>query len=175
MPQRISNYNSYHFTFGRALPFSLFLSVFTTIIFLAFASMVHAQSPFDGFELNATSTVRAIAVQADGKILVGGFFTTLSLDGPAAITRKYIARLNPDGRVDSSFDPTASHAVRAIAVQSDGRILVGGSFTSLAPNGSAIKRNYIARLNADGTVDATLTRRRIVKFMPLRSSLMGEF
>jgi uncharacterized delta-60 repeat protein len=141
--------------FGQRQPFSLFLKVITTIIFLVFASTVCAQSPIDGFELNATSTVRAIAVQADGKILVGGFFTTLSLNGPAAITRKYIARLNPDGRVDSSFNPTASHAVRAIAVQSDGKILIGGYFTSLSPSGSPIKRNHIARLNPDGSVDTT--------------------
>ena len=39
----------------------------------------------------------------------------------------------------------------SIAVQADGKILVGGCFTSIG--GQA--RNYIARLNADGTVDAT--------------------
>ena len=53
------------------------------------------------------------------------------------------------------FDPNADSAVRVVVVQSDGKTLIGGDFTSLSPNGgSAVTRNRIARLNPDGTVDA---------------------
>ena len=45
----------------------------------------------------------------------------------------------------------------SIAVQSDGKILAGGDFTTLAPNGgAALTRNYIARLETDGRLDQTL-------------------
>ncbi len=56
-----------------------------------------------------------------------------------------------------SFDPSASNEVFAIAVQADGKILAGGGFTMLAPNGGAtVTRNRIARLETDGRADQTL-------------------
>jgi uncharacterized delta-60 repeat protein len=107
------------------------------------------------FNPNANNGVFSIAVQADGEILIGGFFTTLSPNGGAAVTRNYIARLNPDGTLDASFNPNANSLVFSMAVQADGKILIGGSFTSLSPNGgAAVTRNFIARLNTDGTLDA---------------------
>ena len=52
------------------------------------------------------------------------------------------------------FDPNANGAVSRVAIQPDGKILVTGSFTSLAPNGGApAARHGIARLNANGTLD----------------------
>jgi uncharacterized delta-60 repeat protein len=92
--------------------------------------------------------VVAIALQTDGRILIGGFFTTF--DGTA---RNRIARLNSDGSLDTTFNigTGANSAVRAIAFQPDGRILIGGQFTTY--NGTA--RNNLARLNADGSLDAT--------------------
>lgn len=95
-------------------------------------------------------TVNAVAVQADGKILVGGNFTML---GGAA--RSSIGRLNADGSLDESFTPAvlqgaAPGMVHAIAVQSDGKILVGGQFTDLGGQ----RRVNIGRLNPDGSVDA---------------------
>jgi uncharacterized delta-60 repeat protein len=90
--------------------------------------------------------VYSLAVQADGKILVGGSFTTL--DGQ---TRNNIGRLNADGTLDASFNPDASSTVRSLAVQADGKILVGGDFTTLGGQ----TRNRIGRLNADGTLDAS--------------------
>src|SRR5688500_20394696 len=53
---------------------------------------VRAQSALDGFDPDANTLVRAIVVQPDGKIIIGGDFTTI---GGAA--RNRIARLNPDG------------------------------------------------------------------------------
>ena len=70
----------------------------------------------------------------------------------------YIARLNVDGTVDTSFVPAPiadnvklKPSVQSIALQADGRIVIGGQFTDVG-NGS---RNGIARLNADGSLDLT--------------------
>lgn len=90
--------------------------------------------------------VWTIAVQPDGKILVGGNFTTFN---GAPINR--IARLNTDGTLDSSFDPGLGFNdwVRAIAIQDDGNIIVAGQFTSF----NGVNANRLVRLNINGTID----------------------
>jgi uncharacterized delta-60 repeat protein len=90
--------------------------------------------------------VYAVNVLADGKILIGGNFT--SFNG-VAVNR--IARLNPDGTVDTSFNPGAGpdDDIIGFAVQPDGKIVIGGDFTHV--QGSL--RNRIARLEADGSLD----------------------
>lgn len=101
-----------------------------------------------GFDLNAGSPygldnlVRAILIDADGKILVGGDFTAPG---------NHIARLNSDGSVDTDFDAGsgADGAVTHLARQSTGHLIAGGSFTTLNGTGKA----GIARLSADGTLD----------------------
>src|SRR5207302_8515171 len=94
------------------------------------AAAVHGQSALDGFDPNANSTVFVVVVQPDGKILIGGAFTTLSPNGGATVTRNRIARLNPDGTLDTAFNPNANDIVWSMALQADGKILVGGMFTS---------------------------------------------
>jgi uncharacterized delta-60 repeat protein len=109
-----------------------------------------------GFNPKPNSDVYSVAVQPDGKILIGGAFTTLQPNGAGATTaRQYIARLNADGTLDTSFDPKANAAVSSVVVQANGKILLGGSFTTLQPNGAGAStaRQYIARVNADGTLD----------------------
>ena len=90
--------------------------------------------------------VYAVALQSDGKILIGGSFNSIG-----GVSRANIARLNADGTLDTTFAAidTLGQVVLAIAVQSDGKILIGGDFTSV----NGVARNYIARLNADGTLD----------------------
>ena len=96
----------------------------------------------------ANDRVYDLAVQQDGKILLCGKFTQVDGEG-----RRRIARLNPDGSLDSSFHPGrgANDRVFAIAVQGDGKILMGGLFTRLG----GARRSGIARLNADGSLDTT--------------------
>jgi uncharacterized delta-60 repeat protein len=92
--------------------------------------------------------VNTIAVQPDGKILVAGSFTT------AMQTSFYsISRLNADGSLDATFNPGTGPdgALKGIALQSDGKILVGGNFQYF--NGTF--RNGFARLHANGALDAT--------------------
>jgi uncharacterized delta-60 repeat protein len=104
---------------------------------------VHAQSALDGFDPNPNGFVFVVAAQRDGKILLGGTFTTVSPNGGAAVARNNIARLNPDGTLDTAFDPNANGWVRSIVVQPDGKILAGGAFTTI---GGQV-RNRIARLD----------------------------
>ncbi|MBI4826670.1 MAG: delta-60 repeat domain-containing protein, partial [Nitrospirae bacterium] len=91
------------------------------------------------------SSVNSIALQTDGKILIGGAFTTIG-----EITRNGIARLNSDSSLDAAFNPNANDFVSSIAVQADGKILIGGYFTTIG----GVTRNRIARLNSDGSLDA---------------------
>jgi len=98
----------------------------------------------DSLNPAANAQVNALAIQADGKILLGGAFTNVS-----GLTLNRIARLNPDGTLDTTFNPGASGNVQCLAVQPDGKILVGGSFTNL----SGQPRNYLGRLNTDGSLD----------------------
>jgi uncharacterized delta-60 repeat protein len=95
----------------------------------------------------ASSTVSAIAVQSDNRIVIGGLFTTFN-----GTTVNRFARLNSDGTLDTTFNTgtSASAEVRSIAFLADGRMMIGGSFTTY--NGTG--RNRIARINADGTLDA---------------------
>lgn len=139
--------------FSKVKTSALFL--FSVVVLLAGgAATARGQSALDGFDPNANGLIRVVVVQPDGKILIGGDFTTLSPNGGAAVPRNRIARLNPDGTLDATFNPNANSPVYAIAVQTDGKILAGGVFTTLAPNGgAAVARNRIARLNANGTLD----------------------
>src|SRR5437588_9634076 len=73
------------------------------------AAAVRGQSALDGFDPNANGTVYVLVVQPDGKILIGGAFTTLSPKGGEVLTRHHIPRLNPDGTLDTAFDPNANN------------------------------------------------------------------
>lgn len=99
----------------------------------------------------AGGVVKGMALQPDGKIVIGGAFTTVS-----DVTYNGIARLNTNGTIDTSFTPggvdiSGGKLVCATALQSDGKILVGGLFDSLAGQ----SRNNIGRLNADGSLDTS--------------------
>lgn len=72
----------------------------------------------------ADNRVTDIEVLPDGKIIVVGFFTAIN-----GVLRNRIARLNTDGTVDNSFNPNANADIYAVAVQDDGKLVVGGDFT----------------------------------------------
>jgi uncharacterized delta-60 repeat protein len=92
--------------------------------------------------------IRAIAIQSDGKILVGGDFQNYK-----GSTQNRLIRLNSNGTKDTTFDIGTGFNgdIRAITIQSDGKILVGGTFTTY--KGST--QNRLVRLNSDGTKDTT--------------------
>jgi uncharacterized delta-60 repeat protein len=112
---------------------------------LSSTSQVRAQFLLDDFDPNASDSVWVVVVQPDGKILIGGDFRTLSPNGGMPVARNCIARLNPDGTLDTAFNPNANgFAVWSIALQADGRMLVGGDFEAIGGQ----TRNNIARLDA---------------------------
>jgi len=104
---------------------------------------LHRQIRSDYFE---SGDYNSVATQKDGKIIVGGNFTTYL--GQEA---NRIIRLNTDGSVDTSFDIGTGfdNAVQTVVIQDDGKILVGGTFSTY--KGSVANR--IIRLNTDGIID----------------------
>lgn len=88
--------------------------------------------------------------QADGKLIVGGFYTTYQ-----GVSANRIVRLNTDFSIDTTFDyGTGFNAdVLTLAIQSDEKILVAGAFTSY----NGVSRNRIVRLNTDGSIDNTFS------------------
>jgi uncharacterized delta-60 repeat protein len=96
----------------------------------------------------ANGPVFAVAVQPDGRILIGGDFT--SVNGMAVTN---LARLNANGSVDVSFNlgSGANSTVRSLLVQTDGKILMAGSFTNYA--GAGVGR--VARLHSTGLLDSS--------------------
>jgi uncharacterized delta-60 repeat protein len=99
-----------------------------------------------GFDSNVT----ALALDSNGKIVVAGQFQTYN-----GSSRNRIIRLNTNGTIDTGFSIGTgfSSSVGAIAIQSDGKILVGGEFS--AYNGSTA--NQLCRLNSDGTIDSSFS------------------
>jgi len=107
--------------------------------------------PGNGLSSEVFSTVNSLALQVDGKVVIGGVFSKVD-----DIPRNNIARLNTNGSVDTAFAPNVGVAgagllagVNALALQSDDKILLGGDFTSVAGS----PRTNIARLNASGSLD----------------------
>jgi len=98
----------------------------------------------------ADSDIFGIAVQNDGKTIIGGLFTMY--DGTV---RNAIARLNVDGSLDHGFATGAGpdNWVQAILLRPDGKIIIGGNFTTY----DSVPRECLARLNADGSLDASFT------------------
>lgn len=95
---------------------------------------------------NTLERVYTLAVQPDGRVVIGGDFSIV-----ANARRQHVARLNADGSLDETFDPGFVYLQRvsAVALQPDGRVLIGGDFRSI----DGVSRNCIARLMSDGSLD----------------------
>lgn len=92
--------------------------------------------------------INHISLQPDGKMVVIGNFYTYN-----GVNRKYMARLNADGSLDTGFDIGSgpNDFLYALELQPDGKVIIGGAFTQF--NGTTRKR--LARLNADGSTDTS--------------------
>ena len=113
--------------------------------------------PDAGFEDNFITdapggTVKSLALQADGKILIGGDFEASWSGTP---TRTYLARLNRNGSHDTEFKPEPNSYVASIVVLPDGKILVAGGFTGFGA--VPVTRNRLARLDISGSPDSAFT------------------
>jgi uncharacterized delta-60 repeat protein len=132
---------------------------FFIVLFLSIVS-IYAQdgtqdptfNPADlGYTNGANSAVTASAIQPDGKVVVCGIFNMYG-----AHSRRGIVRINANGTIDTTFNPGTGIGddlsfVRDVAIQSDGKIIIAGNFTSY--NDYPVPQ--IARLNANGSLDTT--------------------
>ncbi len=123
---------------------------------IAFLSLsLFAQTLDQSFFPRITSTpiIGASALQTDNKLVLAGNF--ISIGSPTVLIAGGIARLNVDGSVDNTFTVgTGTEGeyklhINTISVQSDGKILIGGSFRQF--NGVSVGK--IARLNSNGSID----------------------
>ncbi|MBI4750696.1 MAG: SBBP repeat-containing protein [Acidobacteria bacterium] len=114
------------------------------------------------------------ARQVDGKIVVGGGFSQAEGQPHAGLVR-----LTSNGGVDTTFNPQVLSPgfiplVWTIALQSDGKIVIGGDFSLVNYEG----RQNIARLNSNGTLDTTFTaystaRVYVIAIQPDKKILVG--
>ena len=146
-----SKWSATHF---RALSFLLFIGALSNV---SSAAPGDVDLSFDAGS-GVNGTVTALAVQPDGKVIIGGSFTTVK-----GLMRRGIARLNSDGSGDSTFNPGTgigsgggvTALVTALALQPDGKVLIAGDF--LTVNG--VMRPYVARLYGDSARPAlSITR-----------------
>ncbi|WP_028980866.1 T9SS type A sorting domain-containing protein [Sporocytophaga myxococcoides] len=113
---------------------------------------INADGSKDNILNSSTGTnaeVWTMALQPDGKIILGGSFTKYK-----GISKNYLVRINSDGTIDNTFAMGSGAdvvGIRCVALQNDGRIIIGGEFNTF--NGNLEK--YLSRLNADGTDDPT--------------------
>ena len=115
-------------------------------------------SGFSDDDWQNTGNIEAISIQSDGKIIVGGKFTKYN-----NITENSLIRLNSDGTKDLTFNIGSGFyynygssvsnisVVQSITLQSDGKIIVGGTFYQY----NGLVQKGLVRLNSDGTKDTT--------------------
>jgi uncharacterized delta-60 repeat protein len=105
------------------------------------------------FGVGGAGLVTSLALQGDGKILIGGSFTNVN-----GVARQGVARLNRDGSLDTTFLDGLSGAttsepgncfISAMVLQSDGKVLIGGVFDFI----NGVPRKNLPRLNSDGSLD----------------------
>jgi len=92
-----------------------------------------------------SDTVNAVAIEPDGDVLIGGEFSSLH-----GVARSNIARLKPDGTLDTTFIGSVDGPVNALSLLPDGTLLIGGSFRSVGGQPASA----LARLLPDGALDA---------------------
>jgi len=101
-----------------------------------------------GSGFNTTTTT--VRLQNDGKILVGGLFTSYS-----GISVNRLLRLNSNGSFDSTFITGSgpNSTVLCSCILSDGKIIIGGDFSSY----SGFNINRLVKLNSNGSIDSSFT------------------
>jgi uncharacterized delta-60 repeat protein len=124
-------------------------SVGVSLLALLVVLPAAAQSNFVDLSFNAGGgpgdTVKCIAPQPDGRIVIGGFFFSV-----AGTNTSQIARLNANGSLDAAFLGRVDNTVRAVLIQPDGRIVLGGGFANV----NLTPRTQVARVLPDGSLDA---------------------
>lgn len=124
------------------------LLVLAVILGAASLQAQEAQGSAFGAGAGVDGEVLALAVQPDGKVILGGRFASVN-----GLPRNNIARLNADGTVDRTFADTleagVNGQVNALVLQPAGGVIVGGQFTQIG----SVEALNLGRYNVDGTPD----------------------
>jgi uncharacterized delta-60 repeat protein len=128
---------------------------------------INADGSLDTTFALSISGVNTIALQSDGKIILGG--GNIAVNG---FSRSGLARVNPDGTLDTPFNPgVTSPNVMTVFVQANGKIIFGGTFTGVG----GLTRQNLARLNSDGTGDATFNAGNIATVRKVVQETDGKY
>jgi uncharacterized delta-60 repeat protein len=101
--------------------------------------------------LYVRTIVQAIVVQADGKVVIGGSF-----GGVQGLNLFDLVRLNPDGSLDSTFNPNLrTQAVQCLAIDTNGEIYAGGNFYDPT---NVVDRFGLVRVHPDGSLDTAFNQ-----------------
>lgn len=137
----------------------MFRSAITALFHLCFCLSLPQNAPSQTFALdpNFAPTLSGslgdqliaildMAVQTNGQVIVVGSFTNIN-----GQTRNGVARLKPDGSLDDTFDPGVgpNGTVWSVAIDSSGRILIGGEFSTWNDTSSG----PLVRLLTNGEID----------------------
>ncbi|MEM9081102.1 MAG: immunoglobulin domain-containing protein, partial [Verrucomicrobiota bacterium] len=120
------------------------------------------------------NSVRDLALQDDGKLLVVGNFS--SITGSSA---RRLIRLNTDGSIDTTFASAiadgANGDIYAVEIEPDGNILLAGAFSSFANTSLSSGSHDLIRLAPDGSVLANTTNDLSVRIQDLQLLPNGQF
>lgn len=132
----------------RSLPLLLVVAVGSVFAGFDCHAQIGAIDPSFNAGSGANGVVGAVAALDDGKVLIAGDFTAVN-----GVARSRVARLNADGSLDTTFDPGAgpNALVRSFMVQEDGKVVIGGDFTSVG----GVARGRLARLTTTGALDTS--------------------
>jgi uncharacterized delta-60 repeat protein len=123
---------------------------FTTVSWFAQSRYAELRGNFldTEYNLGMNGTVWTVAPSlADTSVIIAGQFTTINTSPMVRV-----AKVNTGWFLETTFkNPNINNTVYASAIQTDGKIIIGWAFTTA----SGTARNYLARLNTDGTLDAT--------------------
>lgn len=122
----------------------------------SYLARLHPDGSLDtSFLPQFSSNVFSVVCQSDGKLVVGGSFTQVN-----GVPRNRLARLNSDGSLDMAYNPnvqgftdTTLATVSVLALQPDGYVLAGGSFSRVQGDTA----RGLARLRPDGSRDLSFT------------------
>lgn len=104
----------------------------------------------------ANNNVNIVTLDNEGRVLVGGRFTTFY-----GRNIQHLVRLKSDGTLDETFNNGSTPGfgpndeVTSIYVTVDGKVLIAGQFTSYNDGAQTLTRNQMVRLNPDMTIDTT--------------------
>lgn len=127
---------------------------FTSALGVASNRIIRLKTDFtrdSDFQVQMNAAVEALLTDASGNVIVGGSFSSSGNGSPGGSGPAYLARILPNGTLDTTWAPRPNSAVLVLANAADGGIIVGGQFTSVASG--TVARSYLARYDADGVLD----------------------